>query len=90
MEAEYGEILTTCEKIRYIIRYGEDALKCLHLLTSALWTLELTSAVVNKRNESRGVPLLLFLKKAWVEYYPMGVIGIIVPWVRLLGETLFL
>jgi acyl-CoA reductase-like NAD-dependent aldehyde dehydrogenase len=34
------------------------------------------------RSESRGVPLLLFLKKAWVEYYPMGVIGIIVPWVH--------
>jgi acyl-CoA reductase-like NAD-dependent aldehyde dehydrogenase len=33
------------------------------------------------RSESRGVPLLLFLKQAWVEYYPMGVIGIIVPWV---------
>ncbi|ELR24739.1 aldehyde dehydrogenase [Acanthamoeba castellanii str. Neff] len=58
MEAEYGEILTTCEKIRHLIRNGEDALK----------------------SESRGVPLLLFLKKAWVEYYPMGVIGIIVPW----------
>jgi len=58
MEAEYGEILTTCEKIRHIIRYGEDALK----------------------SESRGVPLLLFLKKAWVEYHPMGVIGVIVPW----------
>lgn len=27
MEAEYGEILTTCEKIRHIIRHGEDALK---------------------------------------------------------------
>ena len=27
MEAEYGEILTTCEKIRHLIRNGEDALK---------------------------------------------------------------
>jgi acyl-CoA reductase-like NAD-dependent aldehyde dehydrogenase len=29
--------------------------------------------------ESRPVPLLLFQKKARVEYFPMGVIGIIIP-----------
>ncbi len=27
MEAEYGEILTTCEKIRHLIRNGESDLK---------------------------------------------------------------
>eukprot|EP01087_Luapelamoeba_hula_P025126 TRINITY_DN981_c0_g1_i1.p1 TRINITY_DN981_c0_g1~~TRINITY_DN981_c0_g1_i1.p1 ORF type:complete len:589 (-),score=107.32 TRINITY_DN981_c0_g1_i1:31-1797(-) len=58
MEALYGEILTTCEKLRYLIRNGEDALK----------------------PETRWPPLLLFLKKARVEYHPLGVIGIIVPW----------
>jgi acyl-CoA reductase-like NAD-dependent aldehyde dehydrogenase len=58
MEAEYGEVLTTCEKIRHLIRNGEAALK----------------------PEGRSAPLLLFLKKARVEYYPLGVIGIIIPW----------
>ena len=27
------------------------------------------------------MPSMLMTKKAFVEYYPMGVIGIIVPWV---------
>jgi acyl-CoA reductase-like NAD-dependent aldehyde dehydrogenase len=57
-EAEMGEVLTTCEKIRYIVNHGEDALRPSH----------------------RRVPLLLAVKKAWVEYHPMGVIGIIVPY----------
>jgi len=57
-EAYLGEILTTCEKLRYTIEYGEEALK----------------------PESRRVPLLLMNKKAQVEYYPVGVIGMIVPW----------
>jgi acyl-CoA reductase-like NAD-dependent aldehyde dehydrogenase len=60
MEAYYGEVLTTCEKLRWIIRYGANALK----------------------TESRPPPfLLMFNKKARVEYYPIGVIGIIIPWV---------
>jgi hypothetical protein len=42
------------------------------------------------RSESRGVPLLLFLKKAWVEYYPMGVIGIIVPWVHTYHKYIYI
>jgi len=58
MEAYYGEILTTCEKLRHLITYGRQALK----------------------SEKRSVPLLLFLKSARVEYYPLGVIGIIIPW----------
>jgi len=58
LEAKYGEILTTCEKLRYLINHGADSLK----------------------PESRTPPLLLFLKKARVEYYPIGIVGIIVPW----------
>jgi acyl-CoA reductase-like NAD-dependent aldehyde dehydrogenase len=57
-EAYLGEVLTTCEKIRYVIEYGEEALQ----------------------PESRRVPLALIYKKAQVEYYPLGVIGMIVPW----------
>jgi len=60
MEAYYGEILTTCEKLRWIIANGASALQ----------------------TETRNPPLLLFLKHARVEYHPLGVIGIIIPWVR--------
>jgi hypothetical protein len=59
MEAYYGEILTTCEKLRWIIANGGSALQ----------------------TETRSPPLLLFLKHARVEYHPLGVIGIIIPWV---------
>jgi acyl-CoA reductase-like NAD-dependent aldehyde dehydrogenase len=57
LEAVSGELLPTCEKIRYICSAGEAALK----------------------EESRSVPALLFLKKACVRYFPLGVIGCIVP-----------
>lgn len=57
LEAVSGELLPTCEKIRYICSQGEAAL----------------------REESRSVPALLFLKKACVRYFPLGVIGCIVP-----------
>jgi len=57
-EAYYGEILTTCEKLRHLIVNGRKALQ----------------------TESRGVPAMFFVKKARVEYYPFGVIGIIIPW----------
>jgi acyl-CoA reductase-like NAD-dependent aldehyde dehydrogenase len=57
-EAVMGEVLTTCEKIRWIVHNGEDCIG----------------------PEERPVPSLLFLKRAWVEYAPLGVIGIIVPW----------
>ncbi len=57
LEAVSGELLPTCEKIRYICSQGEYAL----------------------REESRSVPALLFLKKACVRYFPLGVIGCIVP-----------
>ena len=59
MEAYYGEILTTCEKLRHVLAHGANALK----------------------TESRPVPPLLAVKSARVEYYPLGVIGIIIPWV---------
>eukprot|EP01104_Vermistella_antarctica_P000178 TRINITY_DN1020_c0_g1_i1.p1 TRINITY_DN1020_c0_g1~~TRINITY_DN1020_c0_g1_i1.p1 ORF type:complete len:593 (+),score=135.15 TRINITY_DN1020_c0_g1_i1:39-1781(+) len=58
LEATYGEILTTCEKLRHLVAKGESALQ----------------------SESRTPPLLLMVKKAWVEYHPLGVIGTIVPW----------
>mmetsp|Transcript_11159 Transcript_11159/g.19026 ORF Transcript_11159/g.19026 Transcript_11159/m.19026 type:complete len:586 (-) Transcript_11159:43-1800(-) len=57
-EAYYGEILTTCEKLRHLIAHGKNALL----------------------PENRSVPTMLFVKKARVEYYPFGVIGIIIPW----------
>jgi len=59
LEATLGEVMTTCEKIRWLIANGESVL----------------------RPESRRVATLLaFMKKAHVEYSPMGVIGVIVPW----------
>eukprot|EP01095_Lingulamoeba_sp_RSL-Kostka_P000015 TRINITY_DN1001_c2_g1_i1.p1 TRINITY_DN1001_c2_g1~~TRINITY_DN1001_c2_g1_i1.p1 ORF type:complete len:629 (-),score=227.31 TRINITY_DN1001_c2_g1_i1:255-2141(-) len=58
MEAFYGEILTTCEKLRYIIKTGEESLA----------------------TEYRTPPTLLIVKEARVEYHPLGVIGIIIPW----------
>lgn len=59
LEATLGEVMTTCEKIRWLIANGESVL----------------------RPESRRVATLLaFMKKAQVEYTPMGVIGVIVPW----------
>lgn len=58
-EALLGEVMTTCEKIRWIIANGEACLK----------------------PEKRPVPTLLaFTKTARVEWSPLGVIGIIVPW----------
>eukprot|EP01100_Stratorugosa_tubuloviscum_P006755 TRINITY_DN2875_c0_g1_i1.p1 TRINITY_DN2875_c0_g1~~TRINITY_DN2875_c0_g1_i1.p1 ORF type:complete len:577 (-),score=256.58 TRINITY_DN2875_c0_g1_i1:478-2208(-) len=57
LEAYYGEILTTCEKLRHLIATAEESLK----------------------SESRSPPLLLMVKKARVEYYPLGVILAIIP-----------
>ncbi|EAL67581.1 aldehyde dehydrogenase [Dictyostelium discoideum AX4] len=57
-EAMFGEILTSCEKLRYLIQNGEKALK----------------------TEDRIVPMLMGTKSARLEYHPLGVIGIIIPW----------
>ncbi|KAN0050041.1 hypothetical protein ACTA71_003141 [Dictyostelium dimigraforme] len=57
-EAMFGEILTSCEKLRYLIQNGEKALK----------------------TEDRIVPMLMGSKSARLEYHPLGVIGIIIPW----------
>lgn len=57
-EASFGEILTSCEKLRHLVLHGETYL----------------------RPESRKVPLLLGTKSARVEYHPLGVIGVIIPW----------
>ena len=58
LEALYGEILTSCAKLDYVINNGQNILS----------------------TESRSPPLWLLTKSAWVEYLPLGVIGIIVPW----------
>eukprot|EP00761_Pharyngomonas_kirbyi_P012523 gb/GECH01012550.1/.p1 GENE.gb/GECH01012550.1/~~gb/GECH01012550.1/.p1 ORF type:complete len:527 (+),score=123.05 gb/GECH01012550.1/:1-1581(+) len=58
LEAMFGEVLTTCEKLRYLNQYGEKHLQ----------------------PEKRTVPSLLLVKSARVEYHPLGVIGIIIPW----------
>ena len=58
-EASMGEVMISCEKIRWIIQNGE---KCL-------------------QREYRPVAALLaFTKQAYVDYKPLGVIGVIVPW----------
>lgn len=58
-EAQLGEVMATCEKVRWVMMNGERYLS----------------------PESRCVPLLLrFTKRAFVEWFPFGVIGIIVPW----------
>lgn len=57
MEATYGEIMTTLEKLRWLKNEGEKLLS----------------------PESRPVPAMLFLKSARIEYYPLGVIGVIIP-----------
>lgn len=57
-EAHLGEVMLSCEKIRYMINHGESDLKA----------------------ESRPVPLAMIMKKAEVQYHPLGVIAMIVPW----------
>eukprot|EP00026_Physarum_polycephalum_P005380 Phypoly_transcript_05414.p1 GENE.Phypoly_transcript_05414~~Phypoly_transcript_05414.p1 ORF type:complete len:616 (+),score=129.68 Phypoly_transcript_05414:74-1849(+) len=57
-EAEFGEILTSCEKLRHLAMHGAGYLA----------------------PESRNSPLFLKVKSARMEYHPMGVIGIIIPW----------
>ncbi len=57
LEAYLGEIIVSCEKIRFMINRGE------HYLSP----------------EKRSLPLMFLYKKAFVEYVPIGVIGIIVP-----------
>lgn len=58
MDAYLGEILTSCEKIRWLVNNGEQ-----YLLP-----------------ERRSPPLLLLSKRCYVEYRPVGVVGMIVPW----------
>lgn len=54
-----GEVMITCEKLRFTIAKGESWLA----------------------REYRSVAALLaFTKTAYVEYQPLGVIGVIVPW----------
>ncbi len=54
-----GEVIISCEKLRWLIAHGE---RCL-------------------AREGRPVAAMLaFTKKAYVDYKPLGVIGVIVPW----------
>jgi acyl-CoA reductase-like NAD-dependent aldehyde dehydrogenase len=58
-ESNLTEIMTSLEKLRWIIAHGSKALA----------------------REGRPVAsLLAFGKKAYIEYSPLGVIGVIVPW----------
>eukprot|EP00753_Platysulcus_tardus_P018640 PLAT6991.1.p1 GENE.PLAT6991.1~~PLAT6991.1.p1 ORF type:complete len:615 (-),score=253.81 PLAT6991.1:79-1923(-) len=58
VDALFGEVLTTCEKIRWVVSHGERVLA----------------------PEYRSTGPLMVHKSARVEYHPMGVLGIIVPW----------
>ncbi|KAK9825118.1 hypothetical protein WJX74_010698 [Apatococcus lobatus] len=57
VDAAFGEVLVTCEKIRWLLSEGERWL----------------------RPESRSTGRMMFYKKAWVEFHPVGVVGAIVP-----------
>ncbi|EFC39741.1 aldehyde dehydrogenase [Naegleria gruberi] len=57
-EAHLGEVVMTCEKIRWLTTRGEQFLS----------------------PETRHVPLMMIYKVATVQYLPLGVIGMIVPW----------
>ena len=58
IDAGFGEILTTCEKLRWTIENGEQVLK----------------------NDYRSTGLVMITKKTFVEYIPVGVMGVIVSW----------
>jgi acyl-CoA reductase-like NAD-dependent aldehyde dehydrogenase len=58
VDAAFGEILVTLEKIKWLLQDGERWLK----------------------PEKRAAGLMMFYKKATVEYHPVGVMGAIVPW----------
>jgi acyl-CoA reductase-like NAD-dependent aldehyde dehydrogenase len=58
VDAVLGEIITTCEKISYVLQHGESDL----------------------RREYRPVSWRTIYKYAFVEYHPLGVIGVIAPW----------
>ena len=57
VDAAFGEILVTLEKIKWLLRDGEKWLS----------------------PEQRSPGLMMFYKKATVEYHPVGVMGAIVP-----------
>eukprot|EP00009_Paramoeba_aestuarina_P003916 CAMPEP_0201523432 /NCGR_PEP_ID=MMETSP0161_2-20130828/19839_1 /ASSEMBLY_ACC=CAM_ASM_000251 /TAXON_ID=180227 /ORGANISM="Neoparamoeba aestuarina, Strain SoJaBio B1-5/56/2" /LENGTH=586 /DNA_ID=CAMNT_0047922547 /DNA_START=36 /DNA_END=1796 /DNA_ORIENTATION=+ len=58
VDAVLGEIMTTCEKISYVLKHGEAVLK----------------------PEKRPTSLVTIHKNAYLEFYPLGVIGVIAPW----------
>lgn len=58
IDAMVGEILVTCEKLKWLAARGEQAL----------------------RPEEREAGTLMMMKRAYVEWVPLGVIGAIVPW----------
>lgn len=80
LEATLGEVMTTCEKIRWIIAHGALLLAPCPFFGSCVQPGEGCLA-----KEERPVPSVMWMmKKAWVEWSPVGVVGIIVPWVKLL------
>ena len=58
VDAAFGEVMVTCEKINWVLSEGEKWLK----------------------PEKRSSGTMMFYKKAWVEFVPVGVVGCIVPW----------
>eukprot|EP01026_Neomeris_dumetosa_P080069 TRINITY_DN88189_c0_g2_i2.p1 TRINITY_DN88189_c0_g2~~TRINITY_DN88189_c0_g2_i2.p1 ORF type:complete len:419 (-),score=52.66 TRINITY_DN88189_c0_g2_i2:23-1249(-) len=58
VDAAFGEILVTLEKIDWTVREGKKWIE----------------------KETRTVGKMVFYKKCWVQYEPLGVIGAIVPW----------
>lgn len=58
VDAAFGEVIVTCEKIYWLLAEGEDSLA----------------------TEYRSAGVMMFSKKFYVEYHPVGVVGAIVPW----------
>ena len=58
VDAALGELFATCEKLRWVMQNGEQAL----------------------RPQGRASGPLLLHKRGWVEYQPLGVVGVIAPW----------
>jgi hypothetical protein len=94
-ETVAGEILTSCEKIRYLVTRAEGDVKKEKrevplLLKTKVWLLYFVLSSCRSFFVLiwTSPPLFSFFaslvqQEAWVEYAPCGVIGLIVPWVCL-------
>lgn len=80
MDAELGEILVTCEKLKWTIENGEKALS-----TESRSTSMLTMQVIKRIRITTTITSSLMIigyshKKALVEYLPLGVVSALVSW----------